>query len=83
MAGKRWDALTVREKDGKSYWTKIGVMFESRDGGFMAQLDALPIDGKIVFREPRSREGSDERRGSTQGAGFGSDDVPFAREDRG
>ncbi len=70
---KRWDALTVREKDGKSYWTKIGAMFEGRDG-FVLHLDALPIDGKVVMREPKARDGGND---APRGGQRDNDDIPF------
>lgn len=62
----RLDALTVRESDGKSYWTRIGVAFPGRDGSFMVKLDAMPAstDGQYVIhlREPRATEGSGARQ---------------------
>lgn len=44
---KRYDLLTAREgKDGKNYFTKIGVMFPNREtDGFTAMFDALPLPG--------------------------------------
>ena len=53
----RLDALTVREKDGKSYWTRIGVAFPAREGpGWTLFLDAMPASNegqyKIVLRLP-------------------------------
>jgi hypothetical protein len=54
----RLDALTVRESNDKSFWTKIGVAFQNRDGnGYRVLLDAMPAptDGQFVIhlREPR------------------------------
>lgn len=48
-------ALTVRDgKDGqKGYWTKIGAAWKSKDGkGYVLQLDCVPLDGRVVLREP-------------------------------
>jgi len=57
----RLDALTVRETDGKSYWTRIGVAFAGRDGSYMVKLDAMPptTDGQYIIhlREPRDNAG--------------------------
>jgi hypothetical protein len=36
----------------KSYWTKIGVAFENRDGSWSLELSALPVSGKIQMRDP-------------------------------
>ncbi len=49
-------AYSVRDvKEGeKGFWTRIGVAWASKDGkGFVVQLDGLvPLDGRIVLREP-------------------------------
>lgn len=35
----------------KSYWSKIAVAWVHKDGqGFNVQMDALPVDGKLVLR---------------------------------
>jgi hypothetical protein len=65
---ERLDALTVRESNGKSYFTKIGVAFPARNGnGFSVLLDAMPAptDGqfKILLMEPKAK---DERGGNQQ-----------------
>lgn len=54
---ERLDAMTVRESNGKSYWTKIGVAFPAKQGeGYTVLLDAMPapVEGqfKILLREP-------------------------------
>ena len=60
---ERLDALTVRESNGKSYFTKVGAAFPNRDGkGYTILLDAMPAptDGqfKIMLREPLPRDGA-------------------------
>ena len=57
----RLDALAVRESDGKSYFTRIGVAFPNKDGkGYTVLLDAVPasIEGqyKIMLREPLPKD---------------------------
>ena len=43
-------ANSVREYgEGKTEWIKIGVAWATSNGGFNAQLHALPVDGRIVF----------------------------------
>jgi hypothetical protein len=51
-------AYQVRDgKENDSFWTRIGVAWATKDGkGFTIQLNALPLDGRIVLREPESRE---------------------------
>lgn len=74
----RLDALTVRETDGKSYWTRIGVAFPGRDGSYMVKLDAMPAsnDGQYIIhlREPRdNNQSGGQRQQSRQRDDF---DVP-------
>jgi len=63
---KRFDIVTPRKgRDGKTFWTKIGVAFENKTGGYNLSFEALPIasmtdDGSIETRalmmEPRERD---------------------------
>lgn len=83
MSGNRLDALTVRESDGKSYWTRIGVAFPNREGpGFMVKLDAMPAskDGQYIIHlmEPR-QNGDRQGSGGTQQRSRrdDGDQVPF------
>jgi hypothetical protein len=51
----------------KSYWSRIGAMFPHKDGqGFNLNLEALPVDGKVVLR---TRGAGDEAEGTDEGAG--------------
>jgi hypothetical protein len=53
-------AYTVKDRgEGrKGYWLKIGGAWPHDSGnGFTVQLDALPLDGRIVLTEPRSDDG--------------------------
>lgn len=59
----RLDVLVVREdeKSGKSYWTRVGVAFPTKDGtGWNLSLDALPTNGKLFLREPKPKAGKEE-----------------------
>lgn len=38
--------------EARSYWTKIGVAFENRDGSWDLQLSALPLTGRLQLRDP-------------------------------
>lgn len=55
----------IRERnsaDGpKSFWTKVGVAFENRDGSLSVRLDALPLDGTLQIRD----EDKDQARRNT------------------
>jgi hypothetical protein len=52
---KRKDVLNpVEGKDGKTYWTRVGVAFLSKDTeSLVVHLEQLPINGKLVIRDPR------------------------------
>lgn len=50
----------IQERNGKSYWYKVGVAFANRDGGFTVQLVALPVDGKLIIAPEDSPEQADK-----------------------
>ncbi len=47
-------AYQVRDRESqKGFWTRIGAAWAHADGeGFKIQLDANPLDGRIVLRVP-------------------------------
>lgn len=51
-------AYTVRDRgeDRKAFWARIGSAWVNKDGSFNVQLDALPLDGKIVLRLRKDNE---------------------------
>lgn len=42
----------------KSYWTRIGVAFENKDGSFNMRFDFIPTspDTTIQMRDPREKD---------------------------
>lgn len=52
-----FDAFQVNEgPDDKSYFNRVGAAFAHKDGeGHTIQLDAVPVDGRIVLRTPKER----------------------------
>lgn len=82
---ERLDALTVRESNGKSYWTKIGAAFASKGGGWIVRLDAMPapVEGQfsIHLREPLPKDGQrpaqQQSRAPADDYGDDGDGVPF------
>jgi len=79
---QRLDALTVRESNGKSYWTKIGAAFPNKNGaGFVVRLDAMPasVDGQfsIHLREPLPKDG---QQGGGQQRNTGGGNSNFATD---
>lgn len=77
----RYDLLTSKtDKDGKKRWTKVGVMFPSKQGeGFSIKLEALPLpnaEGEVWISAfvPRDR---DEAPAQQRGGNNLDDDIPF------
>jgi hypothetical protein len=91
----RFDIVTAREgKDGKSFFTKIGVAWPMDKGGYRLVFEALPTGG--LSREGKyevtallfpPRENTEQQRGGGSGSsrasgGFEDDsDIPFMRSD--
>lgn len=47
----------VRGNGENSNWTRIGAAWANRDGkGFSVQLDAAPLQGRVVLREIADRD---------------------------
>jgi hypothetical protein len=67
-ASKRpsFGAYQVNEgKDGESYFNRIGAAFAHKDGqGHTIQLDAVPVDGRIVLRTPQERIAETKDKGA-------------------
>ena len=55
-------AVYVVEGEGdKAFWTKIGAAWAHEDGkGFNISLTCLPLNGRLVVREPKSDEDAGE-----------------------
>lgn len=79
----RYDLASGRkDKDGKTRWTKVGVMFPAKQGdGFSIKLEALPLPNEtgevwLSAFPPRDRDDA------PKGGGTFDDVVPFAAEFR-
>ncbi|MBX3248498.1 MAG: hypothetical protein KF901_15080 [Myxococcales bacterium] len=48
--------FALTERQGKTYWMRVGVAWPNRDGSLTLQLDAIPISGKLQVREPEVRD---------------------------
>lgn len=62
-----YTAYTVIKREGQDdYWLAIGAAFQHQDGdGFNVVLQALPINGKIVLRLPKTQEEEPESQQPT------------------
>lgn len=46
-------AWHITQKGAKSYWTKVGAAWMHKDShGYTIQLEVVPINGRIVLRQP-------------------------------
>lgn len=59
-------AFQVKEgPEGQSYFNRIGSAFAHKDGqGHTLQLDATPVDGRIVLRTPQERIAEAKSKGT-------------------
>jgi len=54
----RYNLSVPREsKDGKTYWDRVGVMFERDKGGFSIRLSLFPNLNIIAFPMDEDRQG--------------------------
>ena len=50
-------AWQVRDTgDGNGFWNRIGAAWTNRDGSLTIQLDAMPLDGRIICQVPKERD---------------------------
>jgi hypothetical protein len=51
-------ATTAGEQGEKrGVWTRVGAAWPNKDGrGFNVILDVVPLDGRLILREPLERE---------------------------
>lgn len=60
-------AVKNRGKGQKAIWTKIGAAWPHSSGtGFSVELDAFPVDGRLVLIEPKAEETAAGEQGGAQ-----------------
>ena len=65
-------AVKDRGRNRASIWTKIGAAWPHEKGnGFTIELDALPLDGRIVLTEPKPDEAQEPADAPESGAEAG------------
>lgn len=81
---ERYDLLTARESNGKTYFTKLGAMFPNKAGdGFNILLDGVPasVDGqyRLIAKPPQDRQDAPTRQQTRAAAPIDDDmdSVPF------
>jgi hypothetical protein len=50
------DRPATAQREARSFWTKVGVAFENRDGSWSLELAAVPVSGRLQMRDPAARE---------------------------
>jgi len=54
-------AVKDRGRNQKAIWTKIGAAWPHVDGkGYSIELEAVPLDGRLVLMEPKPDETADQ-----------------------
>lgn len=60
-------AVKDRGKNKKAYWTRIGAAWPHENGkGFTIELEAFPVDGRLVLTEPKQDEQTSEATHSSE-----------------
>jgi hypothetical protein len=52
------DRPASADREAKSFWTKVGVAFENRDGSWALELAAVPVHGRLQMRDPAPKDES-------------------------
>ena len=46
----------ISERNGKSYFNRVGVAFMNSDGSLNVKLEVMPLDGELHIRDYVPRE---------------------------
>ena len=58
-------AVKDRGRNQKAIWTRIGAAWAHEKGrGFSIELEALPVDGRLVLTEPKADDKGEETPGA-------------------
>jgi hypothetical protein len=51
------DTTAGENGDKRGVWTKVGAAWPNKDGkGFSVVLDVIPLDGRLMLREPLEKD---------------------------
>jgi hypothetical protein len=76
MSAKRKKVLCPMERQGKTYWMRIGSAYINNDGSTNVYLDAFPANGKLQIRDLDERDES-KRNTSESTTSESSAPLPF------
>ena len=72
---------TVVERQGKSFWTRVGGGFFNRDGSINVKLDAIPVSGTLQLRDWSPRDAGERHDTDVKPSDFAfgppATDIPF------
>jgi hypothetical protein len=54
--GKMKIVYVISQRNGKSYWNRVGVAFVNSDGSINVKLEAMPVSGELQIRDYSARE---------------------------
>jgi hypothetical protein len=62
-------AYVISNRNGRSFWNRVGVAFVNNDGSINVKLEAMPVTGEIQIRDyvPREEVTGTTLRGSGNG----------------
>ena len=62
-------AYVITNRNGRSFWNRVGVAFVNSDGSINVKLEAMPVNGEIQIRDytPRDELGALPLRGNGVG----------------
>lgn len=46
----------ITERNGRSYWNRVGVAFVNSDGSLNVKLEAVPVTGEMQIRDWSPRD---------------------------
>lgn len=49
-------AYTTTERNGRTFWNRIGVAFLNKDGSINVRLESLPVSGELQIRDLVAKE---------------------------
>lgn len=67
----------VKEKNGRTFKTRIGVAFPEDDGSLKVWLDAFPVSGELRIEEYVPRAGAAPPPPPPKPTAPDEDDIPF------
>lgn len=53
----------IVERDGRTFWPRVGTAFDNADGSVTVKLDAIPVGGKLQIQDRKEHENDAPRSG--------------------